>query len=561
MFQSTKFQYTRGNDRGMNMDIGHFANQFEETEICERIDQNDYNRTCLKNYGPDRILFPHEEPRRNTFSRQIINLHTEGAFDPTMPWRNDDFDLQFHDHDPRGYLEEQPWKKYRENNEPKLRQRLFGADADYSIPGDGIAPVDMVNRINTIRREMKSYMPWFEESLDNIVTGRSGMHFNTPNGVFGGGQIDMVIPEDSSTTVDPTILDSLGRQNVNRMLSNNLHMGSKYFTERTIPDHVVPAAGYGFLFKSYAPLTHRQRTNLMLNDQPIRTLDNRVVQKRFMQLLNGNNVDKTMTEQSRFNKMYETQEANKHGIMLNRDIMALMGLTAQEIKYINSMESTNREATRQCLANVVDMVVALDKLPPNAKLDIRNRLLEARTPEFMGGTCKLNNYDQKYRGVLESRGKNNVSLSEHTMNGVTDNKWGQSVGNQTSKHGEVGVNNHIDVTGDGSFGQSKLGKNFKGSTVLNRGGHGKKMCVEPTASYSRVFSNRSILREINTKLPTEITDGTYMDSNIATTNNKIFDHNSARGSEGDTDFGSEHMVLGELKSYNDHHLIPKQYKR
>lgn len=569
MFQSTKFERTRGNDRGMNMDISHFNQQFEETDIYEDLDMNEYNRSCIKNFGPDRILFPHEEPRRDNHSRWIINLHTEGAKDPTMPYRNDDFDMQFRDHDPRGYLEEQPWRNYRANNEPKLRQRLFGKDADYSVPGEGIHPVDMVNRISSIRREMKGRLQWFDESLGNFATGRSGTHHNSPRGIFGGGQIDMVIPEDSSATVDPTILDSIDRRAVNRIVSNNLHTGSKFFSDRSIPDHVVPVASYGYLFKSYNPQTFRSTTNMMIGDQPIRTLNDRVITNNFMSMLeNKTDVPANSllgtTEQSKFAQMFETQEANKKNMMLNRDIMALMGLTMNEIEYINSMETSNREAHRQCLANVIDMVVALDKLPPNAKLDIRAKLLEARTPEFMGGTCKLSTQDHDIKNILESRTRNNIVDGKIKLQSTGDGSFGGSGTSRNRIAPNIRTPNTSQPTMiDNKFGSSQQSHTRGAQQLRARSGNNTTTVsdMKEPASYNHIFRSKTILTAVNNKLPTEYNENTFEESNTSETTNKFFNYRRRDDNEFDTDMGREHMVQNPLKSWNDSHLIPRQFKR
>lgn len=561
MNKSTKWIRTRGNDRGMNMDISHFHAQFEETPLYERIDMDNYNRSVIKNYGPDRILFPDEEPRRDNHSRWVLNLHHTGAKDPTLPYRNDDFDIQFRDKDPRGYLEEQDWKKYRANNEPKLRQRLFGVDSDNSVVGQGIAPVDMVNRLSRLRRELRGRIQWFDESLDNIVTGRSGKHANSP-GRIGGGQIDLIIPEDSSATVDPTILDSIGRQNVNRLVSNNLHIGSKYFTERSIPDHVVPVASYGFLFKSYAPMTPIAQSNMIIGDQPIRRLNDKTSQRNFIQLLD-NKTDNSISEQSRFNKMFETQEANNHGVMLNRDIMALLGITINEIDYIKSMEGSNREAHRQCLANVIDMVIALDKLPPNAKLDIRTQLLEARTPEFMGGMCKLSIQDHNIKNILNSRTRTNI-VNNRLVGGVSDlvaqdNKFGLSVSTGNKEHSNIS-NNRSEIINEQKYSESNKTSNKKNINDNRSGGVDKNVKHEPTASYSHVFKNRKINNKINMKPATNTTTGTYSDSKATYVKNRVVKGYRLTDTACDTDMGVEHEVQGELKSWNDSHLIPRQYR-
>ena len=574
MFKSRNFEKTRGFDRGESLDISHFTNQFEVTDICENIDMDQYNRQALKNYGPDRILFESEQPRRNTWGRQMINLHHDGAYTTEMPWRNEAYDLQFHDPDARNKLDFTDFRIARRVDEPKLRQRWFGYDNDHSVPGQGIAGVDMVSRISEIRRQMRGWQ-WFSESQDNFAIGRWGHHPNTPrDGKFvGTGGVDMVVPEDSSATVDPAILDTIGRQGVNRLVSNNIHMGGRYFIDRTTPDHVVPTAAYGFLFRSAPATTPRQSAELVIGDQPIRTLADPLApnKRHIMAMLDGRAPLPVAREHDRYNHMLERQMANSEGRVLTSDIMALMGVTANEIRYINSMESTNRNAYRQCMANVVDMVVALDKLPPNAKLDIRARLLSARTPTWRGGTCQGTITTNTVRPILESR----TAQSKQALNGtmgtgtILGNRFGQSmttaptVGTSTS-----GTQDTVTATAtEHRPGQSIVGTTTTPTAQDWRGGDVGRQTVEPTADYSRIFqaaaTRQSVVPGYN-HLPTEANEDAWGQSMGTMGKNCINtkDQNpSMFVDSGDTAVGLERVYEGPLVAWNDSHLIPQQLKR
>lgn len=393
MFNSTVFSKTRNIDRGVPS--SYYLKKNTETYVGDDIDNNlnNYRRDTLKNYRPDPVMLDQDQPRENVGSTEKLNLRHYGAIRPELPYTDSSYDIQFRDHDPRGYLEEQNWRKYRNDAAPRMNLQNFGKDEDFSITERGITPTDMMGRITELRRALRGRIQWFSESLDNFVV----RNYNTDSYI---NQKNHVI-EDTSSTVDPTILDSVGRMNINRIMSNNLHTGGSYFINSTTPDQVLPVAQYGFVFKSGAPLTINQTTDMMTGSQRITTLDVNEKNKLLKVLLNVNNHPNVTTEQNRFDKLLSRQNNPRNNIVV-KDIMAILGITENELKYVQSMENTNKQVYEQCMANLLDMVVVLEKLPPNVLLDIRGELLSMRTPEFHGGTCKNTVYNQHIKNILES---------------------------------------------------------------------------------------------------------------------------------------------------------------
>ena len=85
---------------------------------------------------------------------------------------------------------------------------------------------------------------------------------------------------------------------------------------------------------------------------------------------------------------------------LNSDIMNIL-FTENEIKYLMSKECQNRSDVREMRNNFIEMVELVDKLPPNAKLNLRNDLLRKMTPSYKGGGS--GSIDLKTKAVLENR--------------------------------------------------------------------------------------------------------------------------------------------------------------
>lgn len=433
MFHTNKFKYTRMPEVGETMKREWFPEQFEGESIYEDIDMNTMQRGILKNYGPDPISFEHEDPHRNYQSKYRLNLRHTGFMDSTEPYMNPEFDTQFHDKDPRGYLQEQPWREFRRNMEPKLRLQPFSKDHDHSLPtGDNVSPVDMVSQLVKLRKDLRGRINWFSESDNSIMAGRGYQ------AQYKGG--DEVILEDTSSTVDINMLDSVQNQSVNRLLSNNLHTGGKYFIDRTTPDHIVPVASYGLVFKSAEPKTPKQIAEMTIGDQKLTTLDRTMRARNFIKFLNSRDIHYKTSDGRRFDRIYDKQNKNSQQA-LNKDIMAILGITENEVKWLQSIDNKNNKQAKLCIANIIDMVEMVEKLPPNARLEVRNSLLREHPVAFCGGISNTV-MNPKIKNILESR--NNLSkVSEYKKpEHFYDNKFGGSIDGRGGKSGT----GRVDIT-------------------------------------------------------------------------------------------------------------------
>jgi len=448
MFLSSVVKNTREPKIGDNINILDFAPQFEVTDMVENLDIDQYNRNKLSDFGPDPINLASDQPRRNTFSRQIINLHHYGAFEPSLPYvGSTDYDTQFHDHDPRGYSEDQNWQKFRKLREPTLKQTKWYPDSDYSLPSGGaIHPTDMQLRLSELRKMLRSRVQWFQDSLGNFIVS-PGNNPNSPKFT----NVELMTTEDP---LDPTITDAVGRMNTNSIASNNINLGGKYYINRTTTDQILPTASYNFVFEKSIPNTFATNTGLMVGDHKITTLDPNQGTKNFVKYVDKRLTKKLLENEIKYNKGLtnflfspststtseagsragsnsdpETQKyndllerQNSPNQVLNKDILALVGITDNEMKFIKSLETTNYKAYKECIGNLYDMAIILEKLPPLAKENLRNQLFTQRTKEYLGGDGTL--------GLMS--GKNNIKNILSSNNSIVPNKVGKNIDNITT---------------------------------------------------------------------------------------------------------------------------------
>jgi len=80
------------------------------------------------------------------------------------------------------------------------------------------------------------------------------------------------------------------------------------------------------------------------------------------------------TERFQGGKFDEKEGANRNNI-LTRDIIALLGVTQNELKLLESKSQTNNKQATQALANLYEMAEVVHRGPAHTKLQIRDELL------------------------------------------------------------------------------------------------------------------------------------------------------------------------------------------
>jgi len=372
-----------------------FPEKYESSEalLFEDPEQvHDDQRETLKDFTPDNnTLFASDEPRRNTGAQFRLNIRDHGTpKSGTDPWQSEDYDTQFHDKDPRGYLTEQPWNEYRRHLEAQLRRIDFKDDGDYSVTGGGIHPNTMYKNIRGAQNWVKARMKIFSTSFENRHNGGVGVYDNVSN-VFKSENENSNVLTDGTTGLSTTFEDPIVRQRITTRLSNILHGGSKALRANTTTDHRVKVASYGKLYSQRGLIPHETQLRLVEDDQPWSKMEKAqgVVPKNLVRMMsnsvNGNTKENVTAadahrrdrqgtgDATKFNDITRQNE-NRNNVVTG-DILALLGITENEVKFLESYRNQDRKTADQMLANIYNMAEVVHRMPMHEKLQARTDLL------------------------------------------------------------------------------------------------------------------------------------------------------------------------------------------
>lgn len=364
----------RGRPTGSDMGYEMFPEKYEKTEVHEDPDElyNHY-RTTLKDYTPDQEnLMASGEPRRDTHAREKINLRSGGARVNTMPYANENFDLQFHDEDPRGWSTEQPWGEYRRVIEGQLNRIDFKDDGDYSVPGTGIHPNTMYKQIRGAQDWVKARLKIFSTSKDNFHNGGIGKYK-----WYDKSSAEKVDFEETSVNIDQRYDSYPERMNKTSELSNIVNLGSKMLRTNTTTDQLVQVSTYGKLFRSKGLIPHEAQMRIVEDDTRWGNVfkEDAKVNRQIASMLSMQVNRDAMQNVERGQKSgAESFSAQNRSQKLSDDIISLMGLTHADVKYLESAKSQNRKGAERALAQLKDLQELLHAIPANMKIQIRDEL-------------------------------------------------------------------------------------------------------------------------------------------------------------------------------------------
>lgn len=390
-------EFYKGGRRGRSLtgDMGWemFPEKLESTPMYEDPDQIYNNRRdILKDRSPENSnLFAHEETRRNNYSRSRINLRDGGKFGSTAdPWQNEEFDTQFHDKDPRGWSTEQPWKEYRRVLTAQLNQTDFKDDGDYSVTGGGIHPNTLYKQIRGAQDWVKARLKIFSTAKTAKHTGGTGVYANISN-VFKSDYEDTSVMVDG-TGMAQTFEDPVIRQRATTRLSNWVHGGSKALRVNTTSDHRVKVASYGKLMRQRGLINHENQLRLVSDDTHWSLIEGkqtapRNLVKLMSSIVNGKtaaDISRQLNQDSQASPAdterfkggkFDEKEVDNRNNVLTRDIIALLGMTQNELKFLESKAQLNNKHAQRALANLYTMAEAVHRAPAHTKLQIRDELL------------------------------------------------------------------------------------------------------------------------------------------------------------------------------------------
>lgn len=371
----------RGQSLSGDIDYYMFPEKYESTEMYE--DPNiieQFMRETLKDTGPETsTLFAHEEARRNNYSVDRLNLREGGARILTEPWKNDEFDLQFHDKDARGWSTEQPWKEYEKVLRHKLKHIDFKDDGDYSVMSGVINPDVLYRRIRNTQNEFAQRFKNFETAFVSQRAGGVGVYDNMSD-------VYKMAKEDPYAVVGNITADEISNTPAITRLSNIVHSGSKNLYVNTTTDHRVKVAQYGSNYKNRGLDPLVSRINNIEDDRRIaksREQKTKSIAKLMSSRVDGTSAQgardiqqlgESPNESNRYNKYDETLGKNRNNTLLG-DIIALMGYTKQEIKYLENEANKNNKQAKHSLNDLRTMVEYVQRIPITEQKQFKDYLI------------------------------------------------------------------------------------------------------------------------------------------------------------------------------------------
>lgn len=372
-------------------DIGYemFPDKYESTDIYEAPDAiYNFNRNSLRDLAPEKnTLFASEEPRREKMSSSFLNLRDGGKFGSTAePIIYDaDFDTQFHDADPRGHNGEHDWKEYRKVVENKLSLVDFKDDGDYKTIDGAIHPDKLYSSIRQTQNWLKARLKIFDEGVENRHNGGVGVYDSVSN-VFKSDQEDLSIAVDG-TSMNMTFEDPEIRARLTTVLSNWVHTGGKQLKENTTTDHKVATSAYGKLLSQKGLLNHDTQMRMIADDRKFSVLSGiRSGNKNLIKVLDEMTQSEerkkiqdyeAVASQDKREFMFSEQSSKNSTANLTRDILSLVGISEQQVKFLESQANKNNKTATRALAELYSMTELVHNAPAHTKLQIRKELLKS----------------------------------------------------------------------------------------------------------------------------------------------------------------------------------------
>lgn len=223
---------------GSLMSESLYLKKMEQTCIYENPDQlYDYYRVSLKDIRPDAPTFESDQPRRDNYSRDRLNLRHVGKRTVANPDLPDGTFLEFDglQSDVRGTALDPDMKQHRRQQEARGKFIKQGVDDDNSIPSSGWNPTHVLRDKTAQFYPLKNRMKIFDESMGTFSAG-TGM--NQAQRKMTGECMQ------ETDTMPLEMQDEVcgNRANKTNTLSNNTSIGWRRTT-----DHMFKTAKYGMM--------------------------------------------------------------------------------------------------------------------------------------------------------------------------------------------------------------------------------------------------------------------------------------------------------------------------
>jgi hypothetical protein len=474
------------------MPLQAYLDKMEQTCIYEDPNQlENFFRHSLKDLTPDAPLFESDQPRRNNFSKDRLNLRHCGKRVDTEP---DLPDGTFLDHhflvkDPRGIATDPDMKQLRKQKEARGKFIKFYKDHDDSVPSEGRSQSKVIQDIKGAFYSVKERLKIFDDSL-------TGWH--------NGGVSQVKYAQKCKDTFDsdykvPNMRDEVcgNRRSVINDLSNNTSIGWKRTT-----DHKFKVSHYSKVRKhmTKTDLT-KNRANAKVEHDILVSVQDQVVpksvslkmidfsRKRYNDIKSGSHVtlgeslyDRTRSKKLNVEDIYKIQQkatvsqedtANAllhsenvshmtgRNVLHNANSSNLMRKTVTNPTIVENMSSINRKMSSRERKDLREHMTQSDEYKDitevgknkntNSKLKVSNKSLWKSNSDFDKGKsmnvanysklAKLvqiqnpkdhNHYDfEKYNTEQKTTGQRKKNMKnpelEHMKTTEVDNEFGDEV--------------------------------------------------------------------------------------------------------------------------------------
>lgn len=208
---------------------------YEDPNLVEN-----YQKEALRYQGPDSVMFASDEPRRNNFSKEKIDLFSGGSRYSLEPNHRDVF-LGETGKDARGINDAPDLKELVKQNQFRMRyqKNRFLNDASNGVAESGIPENKMMEMKKQTFYDTQNRLKIFEESRDGWIAGHNAKTTNESRVLLNEYEA-----ENPDLVNSDLVLDNTGKRDVVSDFSLVTPVGYK-----AIPDNKYQIASLSYLYQ------------------------------------------------------------------------------------------------------------------------------------------------------------------------------------------------------------------------------------------------------------------------------------------------------------------------
>jgi hypothetical protein len=396
---------------GSNMSTALYLKKMEQTCMFEDPDMLDsYYRSTLKNMHCDKPMFESDQPRRDNYSEDRLNLRHSGARVTTQPYLPDGTFLDFGglEEDSRGTALDPNMMLHRKQQEARGKFIKFYSDEDASVPSEGRTQARVIADIKGQFYRVKNQLKIFDTSLDSRHNGGTKQILRT--------NAAECMQEKSDREYEMADAMCYNTQNITNNLSNNTSIGWRRTT-----DHIFQVAKYGITrknkdTKSQNLLKNRQNATIahdvlvsyqgqnVMKSVGLKMIDLAKKKQNSLQFGNDAEFGKGRTGMQRSQKLTPKDLSGmmSQSVDVSQDAAAHTELNGEQVSHVNGKMTQQRRDLNLKKKSLVDMYIVSYMANNNRKLnkkvlsDLREEI--AQSADFI---TLLHEQNNKTNSVVE----------------------------------------------------------------------------------------------------------------------------------------------------------------